>query len=173
MFVFTYQCKHNENRGWKKTVALISLCLFVFYFILLRVVRRSLALKTTAYVCQLFTTSHRCVCARMCFRLAVGISQFSAQLDPSQWQSIFTIFPPLSPRPSPSSPLLQSSAEPSPVWSSDRDGITVSVVYLQPVTPHTRTNTNTQKRCTLLNTNNHTTPLTKNKQKHTLFCTHI
>lgn len=141
--MFTYQCKHNENRGWKKSVALISLCLFVFYFILLSVVRRSLAVKTTAYVFQLFTTSHRCVCnVCMCFRLAVGISHFSAQLDPSQWQSIFTIFfssslPPLALHPSPSSPLPQSSAEPSPVWSSDRGGITVSVIHLQPVTPHT------------------------------------
>ena len=129
--------------------ALISLCLFVFYFVLFSVVGRSLALKAFANVFQLFTISQRCVC--MCFRLAIGISQLSARWTRVNGNQSSPSSPPPPPRlshpalhPSLPSSLLQSSAEPSPVWSSDQDDVTASVIYLRPVTPYTNTQTHTQ-----------------------------
>lgn len=151
--MFTYQCKHNENRGWKKCVALFSLS---FYIILFSVYRLSLLWKTALYVSN-YTPYlsgiclRACVFACVCFTLAVWTSQFSAHWTQINACHHLLLIAPSSCSPSfPSSSLRQSSSELGPVCSSNQDSVTVSVIVRLLHTIHTQKHRNACRTCTLL-----------------------
>ena len=145
----TSQCKHNEQRTWKKYVALFRLCLFYSG------VKTLTVLIMTAYVFQLnhilLVSVCVCVCVCVCFRLAVETSVFkhigpeSVAINPHH---LLLLVSPSSRSPSfPSSPLLQSSAEP-PTCLQLRSRWQRWVCYLSSAcyTTHTQTHTH---RCIL------------------------
>lgn len=122
----------------RKDDALISLCLFMFYFTVSRVARLSTALKIFVYILQQLTIWYRCVCKCACVSDLL-LESHSFQRTGLESVAINLHHLPLlyfhsshSPR-FPSSSLFQSSVEPGPFWNSDPDSI------IMPVTSHTHT----------------------------------